>query len=262
MTDEAREGAFEEDPNTGEDEKQTPKPTAAELAAATRINGIESELAVERDRRVALEKSLQTLETAHAEEMEEAVTEAKRIAKAELAKALAEGDHAAAADLTEKLAELNAAEVEKDDASELEQQKAPEITPEQKATFQTWATENRSWLSKPSMSAYANGMAIEIIQEAQALGKVPPAGRILLDEVTRRVDKQFNISGRSTSDKTSGARSSGGSGSESGGKSFNDLPADAKAAFNKDATRHYGPTKKHKTLQDWQKRYTEIYFTQ
>jgi hypothetical protein len=85
-------------------------------------------------------------------------------------------------------------------------------------------------------------------------------GREFFDECVRLYEeKQDPESGRPAS-KVEGSQPRGGSGR--GGKSFADLPADAKRACHEDADDLVGAGKRFKTLKDWETQYAKIYFSE
>ena len=66
--------------------------------------------------------------------------------------------------------------------------------------------------------------------------------------------------GQATSKVNAGGRGSGGGGGSSGGKSFKDLPAEARAVCERQAASLVGEGKAFKDMAAWQKHYAEIYF--
>jgi hypothetical protein len=82
-------------------------------------------------------------------------------------------------------------------------------------------------------------------------------GYAFMQDCLEVLKKSDESSERRTTSKVEGSRSGSSSG---GGKSFKDLPADAKQACWDDADELVGKDKRYKTKAEWEKRYAEIYF--
>jgi len=141
-----------------------------------------------------------------------------------------------------------------------EVKKAPDAPPQKDFTnepwFKDWMYENRDWYGpNQEMTAYAQGMAVFLNMNRKDL-----AGKDFLDEVKKLVQDKFpdkNSRQEAASKVEGGGRSSPRNG---GGKTYGDLPKDAKEACDKYAERLVGPGKAYKTKGDWQKKYAEDYF--
>lgn len=115
--------------------------------------------------------------------------------------------------------------------------------------------ETNPWYSKDiRKTAYANGVATELRQNEGLMGKA------LLKRVAEETNKMFDRD-PPAGDKVEGDSSTSRK-APSGGKkkSYEALPADAKAACEMQASMLVGPGKRHKDLASWRAKYAEIYF--
>lgn len=125
-----------------------------------------------------------------------------------------------------------------------------------------WNAENE-WFGKNRVkTAMANAIGQEIRQDPSFKGVV---GREFLDEVARRTDEQYaeEFGDRQPADKTSGGSQNGSRSNGGGtrrGKSFNDLPQDARQACHADLDRLVGPNRSFKTKGDYETWYVKEYF--
>lgn len=232
----------------------------------SRLAEQEAELRRLRAREEENARILNTLKEAQDDSTVKALEARAETIRADLAAALKEGDHERAVALQEELVDVKAdlkvrsAEDTDDEEGHSPQPVRPQVTAEQKAEFEQWKSEN-PWYEDPAMVAVANVYATQVIREAMANGETPPKGRALLDEVTKRVDNRFNVSGTPSGDRVAGAN--GRRGSKSGGGSrFSDLPADAQAACRSQAKRYVGEGKRFKTAAEWESRFAQLYFQQ
>lgn len=123
--------------------------------------------------------------------------------------------------------------------------------------FQAWLKDN-SWFGPDKKKTKAvSRIAEDLRDEGSEL-----QGREFMDECVRIYEEQQEP-GHSQEppnqrpSKVEGAQPR----SHSTGKTFADLPADAKAACLADADDLVGPNKRYKTLDEWKKGYASIYFT-
>ena len=88
----------------------------------------------------------------------------------------------------------------------------------------------------------------------------------ILEEAGQRVEEFLEGTPSGGSSKALGGNGgtgrSGGGGGGPAGKSYSDLPADAKAYCEKSAGRFVGPGKRYKDVDSWRKGYAKSYFTQ
>jgi hypothetical protein len=197
------------------------------------------------------------IEERHTVSTQKAVERAKEQVIAQLAAASEAGDHEAHALLTSKLVDLQATSVTP---------VKPVVTPAAPAAFvpppdlAEWNAEN-PWFGKDKRKT---ALALGIAQELREGGETS-TGRAFFDKVSAEMEVTLP-SGRSTEPAPSkvegGANGSGGDtrASARGGKSYNDLPSEAKAACDADSERFVGAKKQYKTVAEWRARYAEIYF--
>lgn len=124
--------------------------------------------------------------------------------------------------------------------------------------FQAFLGEN-PWFESDKVMAAA---AVAILSDLNASGKtkdLTPSQRFAL--VAEETKKRFGIQDRRGTSKTEGSRGGADAGGGDGtGKSYSDLPADAKAACDKMVARVVGPGKKFKDESAWRKSYAATYF--
>jgi hypothetical protein len=125
--------------------------------------------------------------------------------------------------------------------------------PTQAPDFQAWLRDNQDWYgADKAKTAYANSVA-------QYLRAMEPAliGRSFLDRVKDEVAEKFGTSGARV-DRVEGSR--GGAANSRGGRSYADLPPEAKASCDKFGARLVGEGKAYKDQASWRKQYVNDYF--
>lgn len=226
-----------------------------------KLTATEQQLQAQANQLRALQATLKSLEEHREADVEAQVQE--RIAKlrGDIAVASRDGDHERVAELTDNLAEERAkiavAGATKtasagDDAGEQstqQQQLPPEVT--------AWYTENAIYLTDVKRRALGTAVALELRKNGDT-----SQGAEFLDKVKAEVEQTLNPSG--TVGKVSGGNGGGGrtDSPAAGGKSYRDLPKEAKEQCDKYAKRFVGPDKRFKTDADWQADYAKNYFAQ
>jgi chromosome segregation ATPase len=165
-----------------------------------------------------------------------------------------EGDVDAEVALTDKLTQVNAAlkEAEKPAVKTVTTATPPPITPE----AQAWMGKNPWFGTDLGKTGYAQGLAQEWQKAGKKLGT-----QEFFDHVDAKVAEVFDPNrarregGSKVSETTNSERTDGGT----SGRSFSDLPADAKEAFERQAKKLVGPGKVYKTRQELQKVYVDQY---
>ena len=201
----------------------------------------------------AATKAIEEINERHTVATQKAVETARRELKQQLVAASEAGDHAAIAELTEQMVDLTKAETKAEGKTIEAPAKPPEFVPPPELV--EWNKEN-PWYGKDRRKT---ALALGIAQELRESGETR-TGRAFFDLVTEEMEKTLP-SPKAPEDKVEGARN--GSAEESrtsGKKSYNHLPADAKAACDADAREFVGPTKKYKDVSQWRARYAELYF--
>lgn len=206
----------------------------------------------------AQKASMDALEEAHEADVAAQVEAARADLKAQLVSASRDGDHEAVADLTDKIASLPAkAEPEKGERRRASDKNGGvQIDPALQREVRDWFVENPAYTRDVRRQALANAITIELRNAGDKR-----VGKAFMDAVKGEVERTVG-GAQLPGDTKVGAADSGGGGSRSGGKSYSDLPADAKAACDRQAQRFVGPNKAYKTSAEWQKVYTSKYFTQ
>lgn len=212
----------------------------------------------------ASETTIKALEESHAADVKEQVEATRKELKEELIKASRDGDHEAVADLTDQMTRLTAAEKKAaddkgDDKGEDGKPKPREIPPALKAEVLAWYEKNPDYRTNARKLALAGAVS----QELRAAGDLR-IGAEFLDAVAEEVDKALGDGGRSGHTKVSGDNGGGGRRAVVTGnqKTYADLPAEAKAACDKQAARLVGQNRAHKDVASWRASYVKQYFTE
>lgn len=212
----------------------------------------------------ASQETMKALEKYHQDDVKQKVDAARAKLKAELVAAKKEGNVEAEVELTDELGKLNAAvdistAIDSDD-KKIVKRDTKDYTKEPE--FIAW-TEDNEWFGKDkARTAIAYQVAMEIKQENPNL-----KGRAYLDRVTEETNKEVTRlgGGRSAPQrKVEGGKggAGGNNGGNGGGKTYADLPADAKKAcdsFEKDLV---GPNRRYKDRTEWRASYVKQHFTE
>lgn len=190
------------------------------------------------------------------------VKEQKRGLLTDLAAAKKAGDVESEVALTDQLSEVNAA-IKDANEEPPAREAAARINGNGRETnwtdqpeWKQWVQENPWFGQDNRRTNYAMAVAADLKRQNPGLG-----GRALLDKVSEEVEATFEPNRRAGTAKVEGGNGEGGR-SESGGKTYADLPVDAREACVHQAKRLVGPEKgkAFKTMADWQKHYVKTYF--
>lgn len=197
--------------------------------------------------------AIEQIEERHSVETQKAVERARAEVKTQLAKASEAGDHEAVAELTDQLTQLTKAE---EKAAPAEKNSPAAFVPPPELV--DWNRENE-WFGKDKRrTALALGIAQELREDGEKA-----VGREFFDKVAAEVEATLKPKEAPRGDKVEGGRSSEGDTRQGNGrKSYNHLPADAKASCDADIKRFVGAGKRYKTAAEWRSRYADIYFEQ
>jgi len=141
---------------------------------------------------------------------------------------------------------------------------SPEDNPANDPIFKAWNAEN-PWFGTDGRKT---ALAVEIGRELRQGGDTTQ-GRGFFDKVTAEVNKMFTQHRQATGSKVegggangngSGNGGSGGGGNGSSGKSFAELPPDAKAACDRQEAWVVGEGRAFKDKAAWRKHYVDVYF--
>lgn len=198
--------------------------------------------------------ALEEIEERHTVATQKAVEKAHKDLIDRLAVAHENGDHAAIAEITGLMIELKTASAE-------EPAKKPEPKPAVPAAavvppdLKEWQAANTWFGTDKRKTALALGVAQELRDSGTEL-----TGVAFYEKVREEVEATLS-GGKPAESKVEGARGSDSGVSRPGGRSgFAALPADAKAACDAEAKAFVGNGKRYKTIEDWRKRYAELYF--
>lgn len=200
-------------------------------------------------------QSLRQQAQAQKKELTEAIVEARR-----------EGNVQEELELAERLTETtkvlketeNQPVRKKKEASASNEPSAEDVT--NHPDFKAWTAEN-TWFGKDKRkSNLAMAIAAEMREDPQYSGMI---GKSFLDAVTAEVEATLGGGRERTSRVEGGAGNGSSNGTGSGGKTgkaYANLPADAKAACDKQASRLVGEGRAYKTQDEWRKAYAAKYF--
>jgi hypothetical protein len=184
---------------------------------------------------------------------EKATEQKKEIAKA-IVQARADGDVDAEVELTGKLGEVTAAikEAEKPPVKKIE----PTTTqgPQLNAEAQAWMKANPWFGQDKRKTGYAQGLRDEWVGQGKPVS-TPEFFAFMDAEMEKQFDQNAQRRGTQKVDGTN--NSSGGDGSA--GRTYADLPPEAKKACDAMEKKVMGPNKAYKTKADWQAAYLSQY---
>lgn len=199
----------------------------------------------------AANAAIEALQESHSEDVKAQVEEAKARLRTELAEASRAGDHERVAEVTEKMTELRTAEaapVEKKDVVKPPQKFVPS------QEMRVWMDKNADFMLNPRKVALGNAVAAEF--KAKGDTRTGPA---FMDAVREEVE--LDLAGGRQRGGDGKVEASRGGGNRSGGeKTYADLPADAKAACDAQATKLVGANRAHKDQASWRASYVKQYF--
>jgi hypothetical protein len=180
---------------------------------------------------------------------------------AEIRQAREDGDHGKVDDLQEALAENR----EQKKALEAKEEKPAAAAPAAPAPqqppdppeFTEWQSHNPWFGGKTGENARKTAMAMQFGREAAEKGYV---GRRFFEYVDEQLGEFFRS--EPPPSKSEGGRPSGqgATGAASNGSRYRDLPSEAKAQCDRDATRFVGPNKLFKSKEAWQAHFAEQFF--
>jgi len=196
----------------------------------------------------SLQDSVGAMEEVFRDETKRKVEETRKSLLKGLKDAKETGDIDTEVDITDKLSQLREAELESKQAKPAAPQGQPQGQPQLDPEFLEWHQRNPWYGVDDRKSRKAMGIVNMLRSDPDNDDLVGKAFYDRLDE---------EMGGGPAPTKVAEAATTGG---RSGGQSYADLPADAKAACSKQAKRLVGPDKLYKTEADWQKAYARIYF--
>lgn len=238
---------------------------------AQQLQARDRELAETKRALEEMQESLQVIQGIQHRESVGRLDRAIKVTRTQLEEARAERDTDKAVELQEKLDELLAEKQElgeepkakpKGKARDPEGGEDTYEPPEHlKSEIAEWQEENDWFGTDKVRTRMMNAVAHEVRADPKFRKAV---GKAFLDECARRVDEELAEAGvgtrRSVSKVSGGSQSGARQGTTRRGKSYADLPADAKRACDLDTQRVVGPNKAFKTKEDYQQWYVKEYF--
>lgn len=198
---------------------------------------------------------LESLEDRYGQITKQAVADAKARLKAELKSAREDDDLDKELDIQEQLRTLDDVKptekpVKKDPPAK---KKEEALSPE----FQQWYSDNPWFGQDKKKTREILRVAEDLRDEGNTLEGVE-----FMEECARVLAERQGHSRKDDNDGTPVSRVESGSsrGRSSGGKSFSDLPAEAKKACWEDIDELVGEGKRYKTQKDWEAAYAKVYF--
>lgn len=199
-------------------------------------------------------ESIEELKNFRSELSKDKVKDQKAAVLSALAQAKKDGDVETEVRLTDQLTEINASlkEPAAKPPTKEEKPSQPQLTPEAKA----WMSENPWFGTDKRKTAVAMAIADEWKAAGNALGT---SG--FFAHVDKEIGMMFdqNADRREAPSKVGGTKNSSGD-SSSKGKTYADLPPEAKEACERNAKRiTFGENRAYKNLEDWRKSYAANY---
>lgn len=206
---------------------------------------------------VASSESIEELKKFHEADTRAKVEQQREKLLRELKKAKADDDVDAEVEITDQLTRVNATLQKEEKREEKAPTKKDDAPPDLDPAFLSWQSQpENAWFGKDRERTEE---AIAVAQYFRAKGD-RTTGAAFYEKVAERVAENLGDKPRQPADKVGGGRNSGGGGDTGGGKSFKDLPADAKAVCETQATKLVGEGRAFKTKAEWQSHYAEQFF--
>lgn len=200
--------------------------------------------------------SMKAIEESHAADIDARLKATKAEIGRQLLEAKNAGDNEREVQLIEQLTDLKVAEkVAKEGKPEGEAAPTKPTPPPLSQAYLEWASRN-PWIDSDKRKSRRAMLIAEEIAEEHG-GTL--TGKAFYDKLDEELVK---LSGNGASRRPSVDKTEGGRGRETGsdGKSFSDLPAEAKEACRKQSKSLVGPDRAFKDLKSWQERYAQTYF--
>ena len=205
-------------------------------------------------------EAIEELKVFNATISKERVVERKRELTSAIKEARDAGDIEQEMALTSEMTQLDTPPpVEKGPSSEKTSREEPsaeerEVQARQTPEWKSWASTNTWYGTDQAKTDYAEFIGVQLRKRGNR-----DAGRTFLDAVSAEVNKAFPPppNPRDGTSRVEGAR--GGNGASGNGRSYADLPAEARAACDRQASRLVGPGRAFKDEASWRKHYVNKY---
>ncbi len=200
----------------------------------------------------ATKQDMGTMQELHNEQLRERVAQARSDLLAQLKVAKREGDTDLEVDLTDKLTQLTDAGKELDKKESEGKQEETQLPPN--PSFQAWQAKNSAWFGiDPAKTNQAVAVGHWVKSENPNL-----LGEAFYAEVDKRMAQmQAGATGEDTSPRQPGkaAASRGTTGRSDAGRTYADLPSEAKSQCDRYAKKFVNPNGQFKTEGDYRKHY-------
>lgn len=223
------------------------------------VNMSQAEIRRLNDEFARAKKQLEDIEERHSVDVQKAREDERKRIKADLVAANKEGDHELVAELTDELTQLNAdakADSKKEDKKADDPPAKIQLTP----AMQIFIGEDAPWFGKDEAKT---DEFIQIATRLRKEGNTQPEYKFYQTVLAELEDGPAPAKSSKVAQGRNGSGEGGqGSRSSSGGKGYNSLPADAKAACDADAKKFVGPNKRYKDVGEWRSQYAKLYFSE
>ena len=210
--------------------------------------------------------AIEALKKYNSEMNQQRVQQLRKDIMAELAEAKRSGDVEREVELQDQLTDAKAA-LKTAQTTEVKPEPKPngstqQVDPAVTNAWNQWVAENDWWNTNDVMRAMAVDTAAKMNASGELKPSMPAAERFeaVGRKVIARYEELTNQSVRSTSRVESGKGNSGEGSQGNGGKSYANLPAEAKAACASFARDLVGKGKTYPDLKSWQAKYAADYF--
>lgn len=215
------------------------------------------------ERLKAQEETTEALREFYAEETNRRVKEVRAQVKAQLKSASEAGDHEAVAELTDQLTQLNQTAEEREEAGRGnaktgkggEEEESPE-PPAADPVYLQWAADNADWWEKDVTKTQRVWLIAQELRTDRANDSL--VGRPFFDRAMEVFEERYG-EGRPKGTRVEASRG-GATQRRSNGKSFSDLPKEARDACHQFKNLIGEGPGKFKTMADWEKQYAKDYF--
>lgn len=209
--------------------------------------------------------AVEALKKYNSEMNQQRVQQLRKDIMAELAEAKRSGDVEREVELQDQLTDAKAA-LKTAQTTEVKPDPKPngsaqQVDPAVNAAWNAWVAENSWWTDNEDMRAIAVDEAAKMNRSGELTPSMPAKERF--EAVGRKTIARYEkLTGQQQqTSKVEGGRGNDGGGSQgSGGKSYANLPADAKAACASFARDLVGKGKTYPDLKSWQAKYAADYF--
>jgi hypothetical protein len=199
-------------------------------------------------------ESIEALKKYHTEDTKRAVEREVTRLKAAIVQAKKDDDHEAEVELSDQLSDAKAS-LKETPVTPAAPAPAPAAAAAPDPTFAAWAADN-DWFG---VDKRKTALALAIGQE---LNETTPSlkGKAFYERISEELEDTLGAPTKRASKVDSSGGGRGGGGGRSGGKTFADLPTDAREACAKFAEGLVGDGKAYKDMAAWQAAYAADYF--